>query len=186
MTGSETAGWYTVPVLTVDSRDARSLTGLWPGDESERGLAVQTEPGKVSTETIRGSVLFVTDDSQAGHIWAHALSHREVDVVLVGSAEGAWQRWKENGSGFDMVIIDVYTHQLDGIALCRRLHSESDEPILLLTPGKDEAHLLEAYEAGVDECIVKPVSPLLLVAKVLAWLRNVRAMPAGILPGEGA
>lgn len=127
-------------------------------------------------------VLLVTEDLQTGNIWAHALSQRGVDVALVGSREGALRRWAEEA--FELVIVDVYTQQLDGIALCQRLRKESDDPILLLTPGRDEACLLEAYQAGVDECIVKPVSPLVLVAKVLAWLRNVRMIPAEALPGE--
>jgi DNA-binding response OmpR family regulator len=105
-----------------------------------------------------------------------------LDVVLVGSAEGAWQRWAD--MSFEMVIVDVYTQQLDGIALCQGLRTETDAAILLLTPTWDEAHLLETYQAGVDECIVKPVSPLMLVAKVLAWLRYLRAHPGEIRPAS--
>ena len=136
----------------------------------------------MSDEKIHDRVLLVTEDLQAGSIWVHALSHRDVDVVLVESAEDALRRWAEEA--FELVIVDIYTRQLDGIALCRHLRTESAEPILLLTPTRDEAHLLEAYQASVDECIVKPVSPLVLAAKVLAWLRNVRAIPAAALPGE--
>ena len=33
------------------------------------------------------------------------------------------------------------SQQLDGIALCRRLRCVTDDPILLLTPKRDEAHL---------------------------------------------
>ena len=149
---------------------------------NRRGSGAETRSGRVSDEKMHDRVLLVTEDLQAGDIWVHALSQRGVDVALVGSAEGALQRWAEEA--FELVIVDVYTQQLDGIALCRRLRKEGDDPILLLTPARDEARLLEAYQAGVDECIVKPVSPLVLVAKVLAWLRNVRAIPAAALPGE--
>jgi DNA-binding response OmpR family regulator len=41
--------------------------------------------------------------------------------------------------------------------------------------------VLEAYEAGVDEYIVKPVGPLLFVAKVIAWLRRSWTVPAEAL-----
>jgi DNA-binding response OmpR family regulator len=136
----------------------------------------------MSDEKVHHRVLLVTEDLQTGGIWAHALSHRGVDVVLVESAEDALRRWAEGA--FELLIVDIYTHQLDGIALCRHLRTESAGPILLLTPTRDEAHLLEAYQAGVDECIVKPVSPLVLVAKVLAWLRYQRTIPTETLPGE--
>lgn len=49
---------------------------------------------------------------------------------------------------------------------------------MLLTPGRNEAHILEVYQAGVDECIVKPVSPSLFLAKVGAWLRRSWTIPA--------
>jgi len=32
--------------------------------------------------------------------------------------------------------------------------------------------MLEAYEAGVDECILKPIHPALFHAKMKAWLRR--------------
>jgi DNA-binding response OmpR family regulator len=124
---------------------------------------------------MNGRVLLVTDNAQAGRIWAYALTHRGVDVCLVGSVQDALCCRAEEG--FDAIVIDVYNEHLDGLALCRRFRSESDDPILLLTPRRDEAHLLAAYQAGVDECIVKPVSSLVFVAKVLARLRCRQTIP---------
>jgi DNA-binding response OmpR family regulator len=116
-------------------------------------------------------VLLVSEDPQAGDIWAHALNDQGVDVVLVGSGQDALRRTAENGSDADLILIDVCSLHFDGIALSRRMRTATDEPILLLMPGGDELSQLEAYRSGVDECIVKPVSPLMLVAKVQAWLR---------------
>ena len=68
---------------------------------------------------MRGKVLLVSDDPEAGGIWAYALGQKELEVVLVGSAEEALHRLAEDV--FDLVVIDVNTPQLDGIDLCRRL-----------------------------------------------------------------
>jgi DNA-binding response OmpR family regulator len=130
-------------------------------------------------------VLLVSEDPQAGDIWAHALSHRGVDVVLAGSGEDALRRWAENGRDADLILIDVCTQQFDGIALCRRLRTVTDEPILLLMPSRDELLQLEAYQSGVDECIAKPIGPLILVAKVLAWLRYQQTILRETEPCEG-
>ena len=138
---------------------------------------------KASGEKMHDRVLLVTEDLQAGDIWAHALKQQGVEVILEGSANGAVQRWAEGA--FDAAIIDLYAQQLDGIALCRRLRTATGKPVLLLTPERDEARLLEAYQSGVDECIVKPVGPLVLVAKVLSWLRCRRPLPTEALPDEG-
>jgi two-component system OmpR family response regulator len=130
-------------------------------------------------------VLLVSEDLQAADIWAHALGYLGVDVVLLGSGEDALCRWAENGSDSDLILIDVCSQQFDGIALCRRMRIATDEPILLLMPGSDELPQLEAYQSGVDECIVKPISPLMLVAKVQAWLRFQRTIVSGPDPHCG-
>jgi DNA-binding response OmpR family regulator len=41
--------------------------------------------------------------------------------------------------------------------------------------------MLDAFEAGVDDCIVKPVGPRLVWAKVRAWLRRAWTMPAAAM-----
>lgn len=64
--------------------------------------------------------------------------------------------------------------------------AEAVNPILLMTPRRHEAHLLEAYQAGVDECIVKPISPSLFLAKVKSWLRRSWTVPAEALNGVQA
>jgi two-component system KDP operon response regulator KdpE len=125
---------------------------------------------------MQDQVLLISDNPQAGDIWAHALGDQGVDVVLVGSGQDPLRCWSENGRDAGLIVIDVGSPQLDGTALTRRLRAVTDEPILLLMPGGDELPQLEAYQSGVDECIVKPISPLMLVAKVQAWLRYQRTL----------
>lgn len=116
------------------------------------------------------SVLLVCDDSETGYIWTNALQQRQLEVVLTKSVQEALDWWGEKV--FTLIIIDVHTSQLDGIGLCRQLRPQAINPILLLTPKNDEACALQAYRAGVDECVIKPISPSLFLAKVTAWLRR--------------
>jgi DNA-binding response OmpR family regulator len=123
--------------------------------------------------------LLVSDDAETGHTWAFALGQRGLEVVLVDSAEDALHKWA--AETFDLVIVDDHTLHLEGVDVCRRLRAEAVNPILLLTPSHNEADLLKAYEAGVDECIAKPISPPLFLAKVKAWLRRSWTLPAEAL-----
>jgi DNA-binding response OmpR family regulator len=127
-------------------------------------------------------MLLVSDDREAGRIWAYVLGQRRLEITTARSVEDALQRWAEEG-GFDLVVIDVYTSQLDGIGLCRCLRAEAMAPILLFTPRSDEAYILEVYRAGADECVVKPISPSLFLAKVNAWLRLSWAIATDTLDG---
>jgi len=126
-------------------------------------------------------VLLVSDDPEAGRIWAYVLGQRRLEITTARSAEDALNRWAEGG--FDLVVIDVYTSQLDGIGFCRRLRAEAIVPILMFTPRSDEAYVLEAYRAGAGECVVKPISPSLFLAKVNAWLRLSWAIATDTLDG---
>ena len=41
--------------------------------------------------------------------------------------------------------------------------------------------MLEVYEAGVDECVLKPIHPALFHAKMKAWLRRSWSVPVDML-----
>jgi DNA-binding response OmpR family regulator len=72
----------------------------------------------------------------------------------------------------DLVIIDVNASHQERIALCNKFRALSSSPILLFLPSNNEAEILEAYQAGVDECVVKPISPAIFLAKIAAWSRR--------------
>jgi DNA-binding response OmpR family regulator len=50
-------------------------------------------------------------------------------------------------------------------------------PILLFLPAYHETEILEAYAGGVDDVVVKPVSPAIFMAKILAWMRRSWTVP---------
>ena len=140
-----------------------SVHGREPGVES---LRAQDEAG---VDRMSGTVLLVSEDPEAGRLGADTLGHAGVDVVLVGSAREALRRWEQ--AGCDLIVADVCDHR-DGLDLCRRLRARAVNPILLLCPHGNEDRAVAAYAAGADECIPKPVSPAILLAKVRAWLRH--------------
>ena len=115
-------------------------------------------------------VLLVSDDLEIGQLWAYGLGQKGVDVLAAGSEEEALELWTMEA--LDLLIIDVCTPYLNGIELCQRLRTEVVNPILLLIYNYDELQALAAYHAGVDECIAKPISPSLFLAKVMVWLRR--------------
>jgi len=131
------------------------------------------------TPAAGSNVLLVSNDQEVGGIWAFALRQMGLEATLVRSAAEAMDQW--SSGTFDLVVIDVYGPALDGIELTRQLRAQAVNPILLFTPNRNETHMLEAYGAGVDECVVKPVSPSLFMAKVRAWLRRSWTVPARAL-----
>jgi diguanylate cyclase (GGDEF)-like protein len=69
----------------------------------------------------------------------------------------------------DLILLDIMMPDLDGLAVCRRLKSDSrtrEIPVLFLTALGGEAEEMRALEAGGIDFILKPISPPVLAARV--------------------
>lgn len=122
--------------------------------------------------------LVVDDDRVLADLVSFTLRRAGYEVVAAGDANSALRRWADDKP--NLVILDVNlpgTADLqDGFAICRRIRSESDVPIILLTVRGEEKDIVYGLEAGADDYILKPFSPRQLVARVQAVMR--RSHPA--------
>jgi DNA-binding response OmpR family regulator len=125
---------------------------------------------------VQAKVLVVSDDHDSARVWRYVLQEKNIETDLSSSPEEALRVWLEMIP--DLIVIDMHSRDFDGIDLVRQVREHGVVPILLLTPINNETHILEAYQAGVDECVVKPISPALFLVKVKAWLRRSWSMPA--------
>jgi CheY-like chemotaxis protein len=57
------------------------------------------------------------------------------------------------------VVLDVDISHEDRMELYRRFRAVSVDPILIFLPAYHETQILEAYAAGTDAVVIKPVSP---------------------------
>ncbi len=74
---------------------------------------------------------------------------------------------------FDLVVLDVMLPRLNGYLVCRELRAaEVWTPILMLTAKAGEFDEVEGLETGADDYLVKPVSSVVLVARIQALLRR--------------
>lgn len=75
-----------------------------------------------------------------------------------------------------VVIADWMMPGMDGVDLCRALRKIKqgrEMYFLLLTGREDEEKVVEAFDAGVDDYVVKPFNPKLLLARIKAGMRVV-------------
>jgi DNA-binding response OmpR family regulator len=71
-----------------------------------------------------------------------------------------------------LVVLDLMLPGLDGWEVCRRLRSESDVPVIMLTARGDDVDRIVGLELGADDYVTKPFNPRELVARVRAVLRR--------------
>ena len=78
-----------------------------------------------------------------------------------------------------MVLLDVMLPGANGFEILRRLRSESDLPVLMLTARGDDVDRIVGLEIGADDYLPKPFNPRELVARIHAVLRRARAPRTG-------
>ena len=133
----------------------------------------------MNTHTLNGRILLVSDDLEANNIWAYVLTQKGFDVITSGSANSAFELFIKDP--FDLVIINYYLDLDEALAFARQFRTEIVNPIILFISTQDENFQIEAYEAGIDECILKPISHRLFAAKIAAWLRRSWSIPTEAL-----
>src|SRR5262245_7379076 len=73
---------------------------------------------------------------------------------------------------------------IDGIEVCRRIRSEGDTPVLLLTAKDEVADRVKGLDSGADDYVVKPFALEELLARVRVLLRRHEAAVGEILRFE--
>lgn len=78
----------------------------------------------------------------------------------------------------DLILLDVHMPRLDGLEACRQIRRDpalAQTPIVMLTAAGQEADRARGREAGADEYLTKPFSPLALLALVEALVPETRS-----------
>jgi two-component system response regulator MtrA len=128
---------------------------------------------------LNDTVLVICDNPKMSDIWGYILSQLGLFTLAIDLNQDVVNSFIEHT--FDLILIDLYDCELDPLPLISNLRGQIAIPILLLLPCQDETPILAAYKTGADECVIKPVSPALLQAKVQSWLNRSWTIPATIL-----
>jgi DNA-binding response OmpR family regulator len=119
------------------------------------------------------TVLVVEDDDQIAELLALYLGQAGFAVARAGDGYGGLRLAAERAPA--LVVVDIgLPGGIDGLEVCRRLRTESDVPVLVLTARGDEDDRVMGFASGADDYVTKPFSPRELVARVQAIVRRSR------------
>lgn len=124
-------------------------------------------------------ILLVSDRQATSPLWSFNVRQQRLQVLFETEPTRAFQRWSDEAP--DLVVFDIDPAESLAIDMVRELREQAVIPILLMASNQTDQYMLEAYEAGVDEYILKPIHPSLLQAKVKAWLRRSWSLPVDML-----
>lgn len=117
-------------------------------------------------------ILIIEDEEGIRRLLRYDLKQMGFDVQSAKDGREGLQMAQE--SQYDVIIIDWMLPYYDGIELVSQFRASGMDSILIMLTAKDEeADILEAFEAGVDDYLSKPFSPRELSARITAHLRRV-------------
>lgn len=113
-------------------------------------------------------ILLVEDDDRVVAALTSALRRANLVVDRAATAADALPLV----AAADLVLLDMGLPDRDGLALCAHIRRLSDVPIIAVTARRDEAMVVAALRAGVDDYVTKPYRLAELMARMQAVLRR--------------
>jgi len=117
--------------------------------------------------------ILIVDDSRTIRAALEAMVKRlGHEAASAGSGNEAFEYFVRERP--DLILLDVTMQDMDGYAVARRLRTLCGEdwiPIIFLSGSDEDQDLDKAIDAGGDDYLVKPVSQVVLGAKIRAMQR---------------
>ncbi len=116
-------------------------------------------------------ILVVDDSPTIRKLIGYVL--RKKDYTTEEAEDGMDAMEKLSSSEIDLVIVDLNMPNMDGISFVRNLRSSYynlDLPVIMLTTTSDNDLKREAYGAGVNMFLNKPIQPEVLIYKIESLL----------------
>lgn len=115
------------------------------------------------------TILIADDAKDIREVLRIMLEDAGFETILAHNGEEAVQRFDQN---VDLVILDIMMPKCNGIDACEKIREKAEVPILFLTAKSAESDMIEGFEAGGDDYLIKPFSCTELFLRVKALLKR--------------
>ena len=120
-------------------------------------------------------ILVVDDDEMTRHFLSHILAQQGFLLEVAGDGEQALKLMNEKS--FDIVLLDIEMPGLNGLETLKRIRKnflKKDLPVLMVTANDQSAEIIQAFDLGANDYVVKPLDVPVLFARIRAHLESVR------------
>lgn len=117
-------------------------------------------------------ILLADDEKDILEFLQYNLEKEGFAVITANNGEEAISLLNENP---DLAILDIMMPKLNGFEVCAKIRENkktANLPVIFLTAKSSEQDELRGLELGANDFILKPISPLKLIARVKTNLRK--------------
>ena len=115
------------------------------------------------------TILIADDNPQITSILVSYCKKEGYETVV---AVDGFDTLNKLNSDIDLVLLDVMMPKLDGFSVCKEIRKENNVPIIMITARGEDYEKIMGLDIGADDYVVKPFSPLEVMARIKAVLRR--------------
>lgn len=127
-------------------------------------------------------VLIIEDDQQVIKDISFCLKVRYPEVMIVSVDEGQKGIEMVETEAPDLVMLDLTLPDMSTLDIVSKIREFSDVPLIIISEAETDMEIARGLEAGADEYVTKPFSPIELLARIKALLRRIQGV--GFKPGN--
>jgi CheY-like chemotaxis protein len=120
-------------------------------------------------------ILCVDDNAENRNLAVELLQTVGAQVVVAADGQEGIDQLFAHPSRFDLVLMDIHMPNLDGYEATQRIRAREEFcelPIVAATASASPEEWAKCLAVGMNDYLVKPISPNLLFAKLRQWIRH--------------
>lgn len=122
-------------------------------------------------------ILIIEDDELIADLERDYLVAEGMEADLIPDGRKGLESFRKGV--YQAVILDLMLPGMNGFDVCKAIRKDSDVPILLVTARKEDIDKIKGLGLGADDYVVKPFSPVELIARVKAHIQIHRKLKTG-------
>ncbi len=119
---------------------------------------------------MRNKILLVEDNEMIVKGLVYSLSKEGFETNIAYNAQEAESKIESNV--YDIIILDVMLPDGNGFELCKHIKENKDIPIIFLTAKDDEKDVVNGFNLGADDYVIKPFRTMELISRIYNVLRR--------------
>ena len=116
-------------------------------------------------------VLVIEDDRHIAQLISAALGRAGLEARDTHTGADGLDSFRDYPP--HLVLLDLMMPVMDGFQVYEKIRSHSSVPIVIMSARLEPIQQLRDFRRGVDDFVLKPFDPQLLVARIIAHLRRI-------------